>query len=347
MKQKRLSIGCKDWQAILATLGPETGGVLLYLLTLMRSMQAPEISLRIEELAGGLNISTEAAGAILTRIEAAGYLTRVTDMAGVMTLRSEEEEKRQDEARRKRAARMLSRSFSGQSSRTRPAPQMSAAPRADGQSDDIFFVQDGQSADSPKSYTSEVMIFYDPNKGTETKHTQSTQIVTDCKKEKAPRTPEKEKSLTEINASAYTREPSMQPELPSDQLEADYIDICGIIPKRLRETLRNEQEDVREAFYLYNRQKRKDEGEHWTGDRIQMAWLAARRIPAERRADSILAAAMGGWKTIRDAGSGVYFEKSTGRVVSLVRGPVEYQQSETRRNNAELAVQLAKRMRKG
>ena len=57
MKQKRLSIGCKDWQAILATLGPEAGGVLLYLITLMRSMQAAEITIRIEELAGGLNIS--------------------------------------------------------------------------------------------------------------------------------------------------------------------------------------------------------------------------------------------------------------------------------------------------
>lgn len=332
MKQKRLSIGCKDWQAILSTLGPESGGVLLYLITLMRSMQAAEISLRIEELAGGLNISTEAAEAALTRIEAAGYLTRSADITGVITLRSEEEEKRQDEARRKRAARMLSRTITGQSS---------------GQSEDIFFVQNGQSADSPKSYTCEVMMLYDPTKGTETKHTQSAQNMTDGKKEKAPHTPEKEKSLTEITASAYTREAVMQPQLPSDQLEADYIDICGILPKRLRETLRNEAEDVREAFYLYCRQKRKEEGEHWAGDRIQMAWLAARRIPAERRAESILAAAMGGWKTIRDCGSGVYFEKSTGRVVSLVRGPVEYQQSETRRNNAELAVQLAKRMRKG
>ena len=332
MKQKRLSIGCKDWQAILATLGPETGGVLLYLLTLMRSIQAAEISLRIEELAGGLNISTETADAALTRIEASGYLTRATDITGVITLRSEEEEKRQDEARRKRAARMLSRTITGQST---------------GQSKHTFFDYNGQSADSPREYTSEVMMFYDPTKGTETKHTQSAQIVIGGKKEKAPRTPEKEKSLTEITASAYTREAVMQPQLPSDQLEADYIDICGIIPKRLRETLRNEADDVREAFYLYCRQKRKEEGEHWAGDRIQIAWLAARRIPAERRAESILAAAMGGWKTIRDAGSGVYFEKSTGRVVSLVRGPVEYQQSETRRDNAELAVRLAKNMRKG
>ena len=328
MRQKRISIGCKDWQAILATLGPEAGGVLLYLITLMRSMQTAEISLRIEELAGGLNISTEAAGAALTRIEAAGYLTRSTDITGVITLRSEEEEKRQDEARRKRAARMLSRTSAGQS-------------------EDIFFVQDGQSADRPKSYTSEVMMFYDPAKGSKTQHIQSAQTMTDGKKEKAPRTPEKEKSLTEITASAYTREAVMQPQLPSDQLEADYIDICGILPKRLRETLRNEAEDVREAFYLYCRQKRKEEGEHWAGDRIQIAWLAARRIPAERRAESILAAAMAGWKTIRDAGSGVYFEKSTGRVVSLVRGPVEYQQSDTRRDNAELAVRLAKSMRKG
>ena len=319
MKQKRLSIGCKDWQAILATLGPEAGGVLLYLITLMRSMQAAEITIRIEELAGGLNISKETADAALIRIEAAGYLIRSEDITGVITLRSEEEEKRQDEARRKRAARMLSRSFSGQSTgqsdRTRPAPQTSAASRADGQSDDIFFVQDGQSADNPREYTSEVMMFYDPTKGTETRHTQSAHIVTDGKKEKAPRTPEKEKSLTEITASTYTREAATQPELPSDTLEADYIDVCGIIPKRLRETLQNEAEDVREAFYLYCRQKRKEEGEHWTGDRIQMAWLAARRIPEERRAESILAAAMAGWKTIRDCGSGCYFEKSTGRVI--------------------------------
>ena len=340
MRQKRISIGCKDWLAILSTLGPEAGGVLLYLITLMRSMQAAEISLRIEELAGELNISTEAAGAALTRIEAAGYLTRSADMTGVITLRSEEEEKRQNEARRKRAARLLSRTIAGQSTRKSHG-------QSTGQSEDIFFDNNGQSADSPKSYTCEVMMLYDPSKGTETKHTQSAQNMMDGKKEKAPHTPEKEKSLTEITASAYTREAVMQPQLPSDQLEADYIDICGILTKRLRETLRNEAEDVREAFYLYCRQKRKEEGEHWAGDRIQIAWLAARRIPAERRAESILAAAMAGWKTIRDAGSGVYFEKSTGQVVSLVRGPVEYQQSETRRDNAELAVRLAKSMRKG
>lgn len=328
MRQTRLSIGCRDWQDTIETIGPEAAGVLLYLLAMMRSMQAAEISIRIEELAAALHISDETAESTLGTIQAAGYLTRSTDITGVITLRSEEEEKRQNEARRKRAARMLSRTIAGQSG-------------------DIFFVQNGQSADSPKSYTCEVMMLYDPTKGTETKHTQSAQNMTDGKKEKAPRTPEKEKSLTEITASAYTCGAVMQPQLPSDQLEADYIDICGILPKRLRETLRNEAEDVREAFYLYCRQKRKEEGEHWAGDRIQIAWLAARRIPAERRADSILAAAMGGWKTIRDCGSGVYFEKSTGRVVSLVRGPVEYQQSETRRDNAELAVRLAKNMRKG
>ena len=331
-KQARISIGCRDWQDTIETIGPEAAGVLLYLLAMMRSMQAAEISIRITELAGGLNISTETADAALTRIEAAGYLTRSTDITGVITLRSEEEEKRQHEARRKRAARLLSRTFAGQSTR---------------QSEDIFFDNNGQSTDSPKSYTSEVIMYYHPKLGEPGWCAQSNQHRNRIKKEKAPRTPEKEKTLTEITASAYTREDVMQPQLPSDQLEADYIDICGIIPKRLRETLRNEAEDVREAFYLYCRQKRKEEGEHWTGDRIQIAWLAARRIPAERRAESILAAAMGGWKTIRDAGSGVYFEKSTGRVVSLVRGPVEYQQSETKRDNAELAVRLAKSMRKG
>jgi len=325
MRQKRISIGCKDWQAILATLGPEAGGVLLYLITLMRSMQAPEISLRIEELAGGLNISTEAAGAALTRIEAAGYLTRSTDITGVITLRSEEEEKRQDEARRKRAARMLSRTITGQS-------------------EDIFFDNNGQSADSPKSYTSEVIMYYHPKLGEPGWCAQSNQNRKRFEKEKAPHTPEKEKSLTETTVREHTRE--SEPDLPVDSLEGEYIDVCATMRPSLRNAVAKAPDDVREAFYLYIR-SRKEAGENWTDDRMRIAWLAARRIPAERRAESILAAAMAGWKTIRDAGSGVYFEKSTGRVVSLVRGPVEYQQSETRRDNAELAVRLAKSMRKG
>lgn len=166
-------------------------------------------------------------------------------------------------------------------------------------------------------------------------------------KEKAPHTPEKEKSLTESTGRAHTSTPAREAELPADKLEAEYIDICGQMPKSLRDTIKTESADVREAFYLYVRQRREEEGSRWAGDRIRIAWLAARRIPAERRAESILAAAMGGWKTIRDAGSGCYFEKSTGRIVSLVRGTVEYkQQNETEKTNAELAVKLARNMRR-
>ena len=132
-----------------------------------------------------------------------------------------------------------------------------------------------------------------------------------------------------------------------DQMEADYIDVCGCWPQSLREALRKEADDVREAFYLFVRTRQQESGETWTADRIRIAWLAARRIPAERRAESILAAAMGGWKTIRDCGSGVYFEKGTGRVVSLVRGPVEpREQSGVAREAAELAAQLARNMRR-
>ena len=144
------------------------------------------------------------------------------------------------------------------------------------------------------------------------------------KKEKAPPPPpEKEKSLTEHTGPAHASTPAHEAELPTDQLEADYIDVVGSWPDSLREALRNESSDVREAFYLFVRTRQADDGKAWSSDRVRIAWLAARRITAERRADSILAAAMGGWKTIRDCGSGVYFEKSTGRIVSLVRGPVE------------------------
>jgi hypothetical protein len=167
-------------------------------------------------------------------------------------------------------------------------------------------------------------------------------------KEKAPHTQEKEKTLTEQSGSAHASAPVREAELPVDKLEADYTDVCGLMPQSLRDAIRLEQDDVREAFYLYVRQRRDEEGSRWAGDRIRIAWLAARRIPAERRAESILAAAMGGWKTIRDAGSGCYFEKTTGRIVSLVRGPVEYKpQTETEKTNAELAVKLAKNMRRG
>lgn len=332
MRQIRLSIGCRDWQAIIETIGPEAAGILLYLLSMMRSMQAAEVSIRISELAAALHLSDETAETALASIQAAGYLTRYVDMSGVITLRSDEEEKRQNEARRKRAARLLSR-FQGQST---------------GQSDDIFFDKTGQSADGPQEVYSEVMMVYDPNPAQKKSHALFNHTGQESKKEKNPPTPKKEKSLTESTGHAHASAPVREAELPVDKLEADYIDVCGLMPQSLRDAIRLEQDDVREAFYLYVRQRREEEGSRWAGDRIRIAWLAARRIPAERRAESILAAAMGGWKTIRDAGSGCYFEKTTGRIVSLVRGPVEYKpQTETEKTNAELAVKLAKNMRRG
>ena len=209
-------------------------------------------------------------------------------------------------------------------------------------------------------------MVYDPNPARQKSHALFNQAKPESKKEKNPPTPKKEKSLTEstgrAHASAPVREAANastgrqqstaprvdQIDLAADQLEADYIDVCGLMPQSLRDAIRMEPDDVREAFYLYVRQRREEEGSRWAGDRIRIAWLAARRIPAERRAESILAAAMGGWKTIRDAGSGCYFEKTTGRIVSLVRGPVEYKpQNETEKSNAELAVKLARNMRRG
>ena len=141
-------------------------------------------------------------------------------------------------------------------------------------------------------------------------------------KEKAPHTPEKEKTLTESTGRAHASAPAREAELPVDQLEADYIDVCGDMPPSLRNALREQDGDVREAFYLYCRKKRSELGSTWTPDAMRAAWLQARRIPEERRADSILSTYLGEWKTIRDSGSGVYFDKATGRVMSLVRGPV-------------------------
>lgn len=378
MRQTRLSIGCRDWQAIIETIGPEAAGILLYLLSMMRSMQAAEVSIRISELAAALHLSNETAETALASIQVAGYLEAAPPLRqsaapladAVITLRSDEEEKRQNEARRKRAARLLSR-FQGQST---------------GQSGDTFFDKNGQSAGQSgrsqtcteevrsapradniqKEYKTEIMMTYDPKTVGRSEHTLFNHTGQESKKEKNPPTPKKEKSLTEstghAHASAPVREAANastgrqmsaatradQIELAADQLEADYIDVCGLMPQSLRDAIRLEQDDVREAFYLYVRQRREEEGSRWAGDRIRIAWLAARRIPAERRAESILAAAMGGWKTIRDAGSGCYFEKTTGRIVSLVRGPVEYKpQTETEKINAELAVKLAKNMRRG
>lgn len=339
MRQTRLSIGCRDWQEIVRAIGPEAAGVLVYLRTLMRSMQASEISITLSELAETLRIPSDRAETALAAISSR-YLER-TDAGGIITLQSTEEEKQQADARRKRAARLLSR--------TSPGLIQSAAPRADGQSagqsEHTFFDHNGQSANSPKEVYSEVAMFYDPDSVRQTKHALSDKIGKLEKKEKEPMSPQKEKSLTETRP-AHASAPVHEAELPADSLEAEFIETIGSWPKSLRDALKAEPNDVREAFYLYVR-TRQDEGERWTADRIRIAWLAARRIPAERRAESILAAAMGNWKTIRDAGSRCYYEKGSGKIVSLVRGPVEYSpKNATEKTNAELAVRLARSMRR-
>lgn len=291
MRQTRLSIGCQDWQRIIQTIGAEAAGILLYLRTMMRSMQTAEISITMRELATALRLSDETAETALASIEMAGYLSRSMDATGLITLRSAEEAAALSERRRKSAARLASRSrawldkLSGNSGPEIPAetPETTC-----------------------KSYKTEIFMEYHAPGGNS------------GEKGKEPRTPEKEKSLTEISEHA----PASTPELPADQLEADYIDVCGAMPQSLRTALREQHDDVREAFCLYCRKKRDELGSAWTADAMRVAWLAARRIPEERRADSILAAYMGGWKTIRDSGSGVYFDKATGRVMSLVRGPV-------------------------
>lgn len=305
MKKTRLTIACREWQAVTTEIGPAAAGVLLYLLAMMRDMQTAEIAIRIEELADALGIPPETAEETLARIESAGYLTRLgADPSGVITLRSDEEEKKQAEARRKRTARLLS-AFSSNHR---------------GRSENIFFDHSGQSADGPKEVHSEVAMIYDPADARQNGHTLSDKTGNATEKEKESATKKIEKSLTE-RPCAHANAPDVS--LPVDALEADYIDIVGGMPDSLRNTLRMESDDVRESFYLYCRKKRGELGTRWTADSVRAAYLAARRIPAERRADSILAAYMGDWKTIRDCGSGVYFEKQTGRVVSLVRGPVE------------------------
>ena len=308
MRQTRLSIGCADWIEIVKTIGPEAAGILVYLRTLMRSMQASEISVTLSELAETLRIPPERAEKALAAISPR-YLER-TDAGGVITLRSPEEAKAAAERRRKQAAKIATKCLSGNSGKPPEIPK-----------------------NEVKSYHTDFFMCYDG---------------TSEKKEKEPRTPQKEKTLTESIGRAPTRTREREPELPADSLEAEFIEIVGSWPKSLREALKAEPEDVREAFYLYIRCKTQD-GEKMTADRVRIAWLAARRVPPERRAESILAAAMGGWKTIRDAGSGVYFEKGTGKIMSLVRGPVEtstVNKSEVAREAADLAIQLAQRMRR-
>lgn len=314
MRQTRLSIGCSDWIGIVKTIGPEAAGILVYLRMLMRSMQAAEISVTVSELAETLRIPREAAETALAAI-CPRYLERV-DAGDIITLRSPEEEKALMERARKRAAKAAAKIAT-------KYHNLSAGNSA------------GDSPEIPKNELktchTDFFMRYDGNSE---------------KKEKAPE-PRKEKSLTEQSGRASMHTRDREPELPADSLEAEYIDVVGSWSNSLREALKKEPDDVREAFYLAVR-LRNQEGSNLTGDRVRIAWLAARRIPPERRADSILAWAMSGWKTIRDVGSGMYFEKETGRIVSLVRGPVEAKNEDNavRREAADLALQLARTMRR-
>ncbi len=316
MKQKRLSIGCRDWQSMTEKIGAAAAAVYLYLRTMMRGMQAAEITITLSELAQAVKLPSDAAESALRAI-CAEYMDRADNMDGTITLRDRKEAAAQADMFRKRAARLLSRK----------AGQSGEADSPRGQSEVLTATSEDLSV---KQYETDFfMIYSGPSE----------------KAEKEPHTPQKEESLTEIQTHTRSRKTCEQPELPADSLEAEFIDVVGSWPVSLREALKAEPEETREAFYLYIRTRKEQEGS-WSADRVRIAWLAARRIPAERRAESILAAAMGNWKTIRDAGSGVYFEKGTGRIVSLVRGPVEPQQTGTRKANAELAVQLAKKMRR-
>jgi len=315
MRQTRLSIGCRDWQSMTEQIGATAAAVYLYLRTLMRGMQAAEITITLSELAQAVKLPSDAAESALRAI-CAEYMDRVDNIDGTITLLDKKEAAAQADMFRKRAARLLAKQ-SGQSEETC------------GQSGVLSVNSDNLSV---KQYTTDFfMIYHGPSE----------------EKEKAPRTPEKEKSLTEYTGRAHASAPVREAELPADQLESDYIDVCGSWPPSLRNAIRAEKDDVREAFYLAVRKRQSDDGRIWTADQVRMAWLAARRIPEERRAESILAWGMAGWKTIRDCGSGCYFEKSSGRIVSLVRGTVEYKQkNETEKSNAELAVRLARNMRR-
>lgn len=351
MKQTRLSIGCRDWQETVRAIGPAAAAVYLYLRTLMRGMQSAEITVTLPELAEAVKLPQEATEGALRAIAAAGFFViggaQAARAAGqalhVDSFSDEMSEKRagnalrdseitlfdpkeaaaQADMFRKRASRVLARNR--QAIESVRSSSDSPLGRSDGQSGVITATIGNL---SEKQFKTDFFMSY---------HGPSEQ------KEKEPRTPQKEESLTEIQTRTRSNMTCAQPELPADSLEAEYIDVCGSWPANLRKAVRNEAEDVREAFYLYLRKRQTEGGRTWSSDEVRIALLAAKRVPEERRAESILAASMGGWKTIRDAGSGCYFEKETGRVVSLVRGPVE------RRDAAaedSLAVQIAKRMRR-
>lgn len=314
MRQTRLSIGCQDWQEIVRTIGAEAAGVLIYLRTVMRGMQTAEISITISELAEAVRVTPEAAERALAAI-CTRYLERA-DAGAIITLRSPEEGKALAERERKRTA--------------------TAAKKIATKCHKLSAGNSGEDSEIPKNelktYHTDFFMCYRGNSET---------------REKEPHTPQKEESLTEIQTRTRSNKTCEQPELPADSLESEYIDVCGSWPASLRKAVRNEAEDVREAFYLYLRKRQTEGGRTWSSDEVRIALLAAKRVPKERRAESILAASMGGWKTIRDAGSGCYFEKETGRVVSLVRGTVERGPcSATQRENADLAVELARKMRR-
>lgn len=315
MRQTRLSIGCQDWQSMTEKIGATAAAVYLYLRTMMRGMQAAEITITLSELAQAVKLPPDAAESALQAIVAAGYLKREDHPDRIITLRDKKEAAAQADMFRKRATRLLSK-HSGQSAETT------------GQSG----VESRKPENlSEKQYTTDFfMIYSGPSE----------------KAEKEPHTPQKEESLTEIQTHTRSNKTCMQSEPPADSLEAEYIDVIGSWPQSLRNAIRAEKDDVREAFYLFVRTRQADAGKAWTADQVRIAWLAARRIPEERRADSILAAAMANWKTIRDVGSGMYFEKDTGRIVSLVRGPVEARGTPADQPNSELAARLAKNMRR-
>jgi len=301
MRQTRLSIGCQDWQEITAKIGPAATGVLLYLRLTMRNMQASEITISTAEMAEALKLDAETVGNLLCMILDAELLDAVPGPDGLTTYQSKEEAAALADRFRKRAT-AARRKLAAMSANLIPYLSGNSGPEIPAEIP----------ADICKSYKTEVFMEYHTPGGNSGRE-----------KEKAPRTPEKEKSLTESGGRASTPAPVREAELPADKLEADYIDICGAWPPSLRKAVREADDDVREAFYLFIRQREQNEGKRWSSDRVRTAFLAARRIPAERRADSILAASMGGWKTIRDCGSGIYFDKSTGQVMSLVRGPVQ------------------------
>lgn len=366
MRQTRLSIGCLDWQQTVLALGLDAAALYLYLRTIMRTMQAAEITVTVSEIAEAVKQPAERVETALAAICAAGYFTTKSAHAAraagqalhVGSSPDVPSVERDADAKRKTEITLLcpdEKRALAEAARKRSARALARSKKVLGQSGYIFFAQSGPSADSPaphadaseqKEYTSEVAMIYHPKLGEPSHYALSNQYRKRLERKKEPHTPQKEESLTEIQTHTRSNKTCEQPELPADALESEYIDVIGSWPASLRKAVRSEAEDVREAFYLCIRKRQADEGRVWSADQVRMALLAARRIPAERRSDSILAWGMGGWKTIRDCGSGVYFEKETGRVVSLVRDTIEPKGAQVDPANATLAEKLARNMRR-